>query len=552
MKAAWTVLVAGTLVSAIAVLLFGRSAFFTVDEHSWISTSPDFSLGQAFQPYVGHLVALPKAIYWFILETVGLRSYVLFQMLTVASLFLMASLMFEWLRRRVPPFVALAPILIVLIFPVDHLHYLTGNGITIALALAFGVGALLAWDRPGPKWDLFAAALLVLGLLTYTIAAAFAVGILAAALITKQRSRIWVGLVPIILYGVWRVLAVGSEVERLEGGPDWDNLLLLPAWAFQSLGAVLAALTGLGFDFSNLAGGPALEQGRTLGPALATAAALALGWWFWRGGRASTDFWTTGLILLALFTSQVLVWGTIDARDPGAPRYLLPGAVALTLVVAALLRGVEWQRVPFVILWLVTASSLTVSFGILVNNTEWLETVERGTRAEVTAIQRLENSRKEPLEPSLQPRERVRPDFSSTQAARYGNLGYAEETIAQEPSWVGARIDQFIAESLRLRLAPLPKGAKPGDCQPAAAGPRAPYRLRVEAPSPGVVLRATSEVSLSLGRYGPWPRVELGVIPRGESRKLWLPFDGGSKAWYLKANPDWAGTLADLELCSFP
>lgn len=551
-KTAWIALAAGMVLSTLAILLFGRSAFFTVDEHSWISSSASFDFNQAFDPYVGHLVVIPKTIYWLVLETVGLRSYVFFQMLTLASLFLMAGLMFEWLRNRVPPFVALAPVLIVLIFPVDHLHYLTGNGVAIALALAFGTGALLAWDRCSSRGDLIAFALLVLGLMTYTIAAPFAIGILIAALLTKQWGRVWVGLLPILAYALWRLVSIGSSVEKLEGGPDWDNLLLLPAWSFQSLGAVLAALTGLDFDFSNVAGGPALEQGRVLGPVLATTALLALGWWFWRGRRVDVGFWLTGSILLALFASQVVVWGTIDARDPGAPRYLLPGAVIVTLVVAALLRGVEWKRTPFVALWLLTASSLIISIGILVNNTSWLETVERGSRAEVTAITLLENSRKEPLPPRLQPRDRVRPDFSSRKASKYGNLGFSEEALADEPGWVGKRVDSFIAESLTIRLGKLPEGTRPKNCRPALSGSKATYRNRVQVRSPGAILTASEDVSLLLGRFGPWPVVELGTLPRNESRRLRLPFDTGKRPWYLKASPTAPGTLADIGLCPLP
>lgn len=552
LKSAWLVLIGGMLVSTLVVLLFGRTAFFTVDEHSWISESANFGLGQAFTPYVGHLLAIPKAIYWLVLETVGLRSYVLFQLLTLASLFLMAGLMFTWLRKRVPPFVALAPTLVILIFPVDHLHYLTGNGVAIALALAFGLGAMLAWDRSSPRGDLVAFGLLILGLLTYTIAVPFAIGLLIVALITKQWRRIWVGLLPLALYAVWRLVAISSDVEQIEGGPDWDNLLLLPAWSFQSIGAILAALTGFGFDFSIPEGGPALEQGSTLGPALATSALLALGWWFWRIRKPDPGFWLTGSILIALFASQVLVWGTLDARDPGAPRYLLPGAVVVSLVVAAALRDVEWKRAPFLTLWVIAASSLLVSIGIMTNNTSWLETVERATRAEVTAIKLVEASRKESLTPDQQPRERVRPEFSFVESEKYGDLGFRDEAIAAEPEWVGNRIDGFVAESLDLRLTRPPEGVKPTGCKPAVSDPQPSYRPRVSVPSPGAILRASADVNLRMGRYGPWPTVELGTISGGDERRLWLPFDRGKTDWYLKASSDAPGTLADLDICPFP
>ena len=552
-RKAWITLGAGALLSAVLALWLGRKVSFTVDEYSWISLAGEGGLGDVLEPYVGHLIVLPRLAYWLVLELNGASSYAIFQVLALASLFLMVGLLFAWLKERVPAWVALAPCLVILIFPVDHLHYLTGNGIVISLAMAFGIAALIAWERGSRGGDLLAFGFLILGLLTYTITAAFAVGLVIAALVERRWGRIWVGLLPLALYGVWRLVAVSSGVEEVEGGPEWDNLLLLPAWSFQSLGAVLAALTGLGFDFSQLAGGPALEQGRALGPALATTAALAIGWWFWTGRRATMSFWITGATLLALFASQVLVWGTIEARDPGAPRYLLPGAVVVIMVAAALLTGAKWGRTAFMGLWIVALSSVVISIGILANNTAWFETVERGAKAEITAIRLLENSGKRPLSPAAQPRDRIRPEFSFEASSVYGNLGFALEEVDREPGWVGKRVDTFVAESLRIGMRPLPPGAgPPKGCRPAVGGEEAvPYRTRVTIPNPGAVLRASAELELALGRFGPWPAVELGPLGRGDVRKLWLPFDGGRVEWYVQATPERSGTLADLEICRF-
>ena len=553
-RKAWTGLGIGMFLSAVLALWLGRKASFTVDEYSWISLIGENGLGDLLEPYVGHLIVLPRLAYWLVLEVNGASSYAIFQVLALASLFLMVGLLFAWLAKRVPAWVALAPCLVILVFPVDHLHYLTGNGIVISLAIAFGLAALIAWERESRSGDIWAFLFLILGLLTYTVAAAFAVGLLVAALIERRWGRVWVGLLPLALYGVWRLVAVSGGAESVEGGPDWDNLLLLPAWSFQSLGAVLAALTGLGFDFYDIAGGPATEQGRALGPALATAAVLGLGWWFWKGGRAGGAFWVTGAILLALFASQVLVWGTIDARDPGAPRYLLPGAVVVVMVAAAVLAGSKWGRVAFGGLWIVALSSVVISIGILANNTAWFETVERGARAEITAIRLLEKSGKQPLSPEAQPRDRIRPEFSFETSSEYGNLGFALEELDLEPGWVGKRVDTFVAESLRLGMRPQPPGSGPPEgCRPAVGSREfVPYRTRVTIPSPGAVLRASADLDLALGRFGPWPAVELGPIGEGDVRKLWLPFDGGRVEWYIQATPERTGTLADLEICRFP
>jgi hypothetical protein len=546
------VLAAGMVISAVLALWLGRKVSFSVDEYSWISLAGESGLSGVFEPYVGHLVVIPRFIYWAVLEATGIPGYAFFQVLTLLSLFLMIGLLFVWLRKRVPDFVALAPCLVLLIFPVDHLHYLTGNGIVISLALAFGLAALLAWERSTTGGNLLAFGFLLLGLLTYTIAVPFAIGLVVAAALAREWRRAWIGLVPLVLYAVWRLLAVSNGVEKLEGGPEWENLLLLPAWAFQSIGAILAALTGLGFDFSDVTGGPAVEQGRVLGPALATVALLGLAWWLVRGRGVGKGFWMTGAILFALLASQVLVWGTISARDPGAPRYLLPGAVVLVMVVATILVGVKWSRVPFLALWVVAISSVVVSIGILANNVTWLETVDRGARAEVTAIRLLESSGKPPIPPSQQPRNRVRSEFMYESASKYGDLGFYEELIEEEPTWVGARVDRFLAESLRIGLGPVPLDAKLKGCRPASTASKPSYSYLVRVPSPGVTLVSQADVSLGLGRYGERPTIELGRLTAGEPRFLWLPGDRGRVEWYLKALSDSSGTLADVELCNFP
>ena len=545
------VLAAGMVVSAVLALTLGSRASFTVDEYSWISLSADFSLGEAFDAYVGHLIAIPKLIYWIVLELFGIPGYAVFQLLTLASLFLMVGLLFAYLRRRVPDFVALAPCLILLVFPVDHLHYLTGNGVAIALALAFGIAALLAWERGSRSGDWWTFAFLLLGMCSYTVAVPFAIGLLVLALFRPEdRRRAWVPAIPLVAYAVWRAIAASGGVESETGSTDWANLLLLPAWGFQSLGAVLAALTGLGFDFSNVTGGPASEQGRLVGPAFALAALLALAWRA-RLGSMPAGFWVGGAALVALFASQVLVWGSLDARDPGAPRYLLPGAVLVVIVALEAAKGLGWNRAAFSSLWLVTGASLLISIGILARNTEWLETAELGAKAEITAVQILATSNKEPLPPTEQPRDRIRSEFDAEKAGTYGNLGFSEEGLATQPGWVGKRVDSFLAESLNLRLNPLPPGPAPTGCQPAEPGRFAPYSTRLRLSEPGAVLRARTELDLTLGRYGDWASIGLGPMGPGTVRKLRLPDDDGTTEWYIQATPEGAGSLADLEVCDF-
>ncbi len=553
---AWKVLVAGMAASAVLALWLGREVSWTKDEYSWISLSADFSLGQAFDSYVGHLIAIPRLIYWAVLEINGTGDYWVFRALTLVSVFIMVALLFAWLRRRVPDFVALPFCLILLIFPVDHLHYLTGNGIAIALALAFGMAALLSWDRGDMKGDVWAFAFLLLGMMTYTVSVPFAIGLVVAALIEPgSRKRIWVGAVPLVLFGIWRLLEGSNELEGKAGEIEWGNLLLLPGWVFQATGSTLSAMTGLGFDFLKVEGGPADTQGRVLGPILAAFAVAGLAWRFTRG-RLPAGFWVATAILTALYASQIIVWGTLDARDPGAPRYLMPGALMLALVIGEALRRIELSRVAFGTLWAITAAGLIMSVGVLARNTEWLVTVDDSARAEVTAVEILESSRKTPLAPIAQPRESIRYEYDAGKAREYGYLGLNSPDIEDRPGWVGKKIDSFLVESLGIRMRPVKPGVVPTGCRPAAP-PGLPGSTRIKITSPGAVFRSKATVSLALGRYGTWPSIPLGSVEPESPKRLWLPFDDGIpedekfRNWYIQRTGDAPGSLASLEICDF-
>ena len=328
-RLSWIVLAVAIPVAAGLALWYGRFAWFSVDELAWLTASPDLDIGGLFEPHVGHLVLIPRLVYKLVFATIG-PEYIVFRMLTTATVLLTGVLFFIWARRRVPDFVALAGCLIVLFFPWDPLHFLGGNGFTIMLALACGLAALIYWDRGDLIGDIAAFGFLVLGIATYTVALPFAVGLIVAALLERSdRRRLWVGLAPILLYLLWRLLAGVSGSDPNTGGADWGNLVLVPAWTFQGLGALFNAWSGLGFDFS-VGGAPPAGVGEGPGTTLAVIALIALGWRISRGGNR-TLFWATIAIALALYTAQTLGWGAI-LRGPELPRYLYPGLVVVLLV----------------------------------------------------------------------------------------------------------------------------------------------------------------------------------------------------------------------------
>lgn len=541
----WALFLAGMFVSAMLALWFGRSVTFTGDELSILSLVADLNPGEMFEPYVGHLVPVPFLAYKVMLETVGTGNYYFFQMMGLAAIFLMGAGVLYWGTRRVPDLVALAPTLVLVLFTGDLLHYVAGNGFTIVFALACGVWALNAWDRDTWWGDLAALVLLSIGMLTYTVGVAFAVGLVVAAL-AGNRRRLWVAGIPLLAYVLWRLLVASTSTEIEDAGPDWVNVLLLPAWAFQGIGGVLETMLGVGFDFDGSAG--AGQSIGTVAPALAIGFFAAIVYRLRSGGIPRT-FWTVAAIALALFTSQVLVWGSFEARaEPVEPRYLYPGALVMILMGLELARGIEWDRLKQGLLWFVAAVAIVSAVGSLVNSVKGIETATSMARAQATAAYILETVPNPPPEKS-QPRTSIRKSFDPVATAGLPSLSFSEEELEGVDPKYSESVDLFLADSLDIVLEPVEEGAPTGRCRPALADGGKGVALLPEGP---VILESTRNLSLSLGRFGKPASWKLGELPAGVPTRLPIPPDGATTSWFVQTNSGSAGTLADLSICRSP
>lgn len=543
----WLVFVVFMALSATLALWFGRNVTFTQDELSIVSLVVDLEPAELFEPYVGHLVPIPFLAYKVMLEVVGTGQYAYYQAMTLLSIFLMGAGVLYWGCRRLPDAVALAPASVLILFTGDLLHYVAGNGFTIVFSLACGIWALNAWDRDTRWGDVGALLLLVIGLLTYTVGAAFAVGLVLAALIGNRR-RLWVGGTPLVAYALWRILVASTSTELEDTGPDWANLLLLPAWAFQGVGGILEAMFGLGFSFDI----PEPTGGNRFKGYLAPVLALGLiGLIVWGVGKRTIrkDFLVVASIAIALFSSQVLVWGSLGPRaEPLEPRYLYPGALVVILIGIEILRGIAWDRTGLKVLWLAATVAIISSAATLGQSVERVELATNLTRAQATGAYILQTVPEPP--PLDNPaRTNIRISFDPVATRGFPSFSFDETELDQVDPKYSRAVDLFLAGSLRLRLRPAKPGDETGPCAPALIRSTADGTTRAIIPKGGAILRSTQGVELRLGRFGRNASWDIGHLRPGESAELAIPLDSESRPWFVQVPEDSSGSLDDLVIC---
>lgn len=328
------------MLAAAALLLWeGRGLTLFVDE--WFfgyGARTGMAPGELLKPENGHLALLPVLITKASLELFGADTALPLRLVSVSLHLGVAALLFLLLRRPLGEWVALAPAVLVLFLGSAADLLVGSHGMPMLIAVASGLAAWLALRRETRGGDAAAALLLVVGLASNGLALVFLAGAIAIVLLgpaERRARRLWVPAAPLALYLVWR-LAYGDSGES---DFAFANLAGLPGFAFDSLGAELAAVTGL---FTS-PGARVQSFDDAAGLALAGALLVGLGALFlsgrWRAPRSALP---AAGALLALWVLTAAV--ASPARQPESARYLYPGVILLFLLAAEALAGSPWRR----------------------------------------------------------------------------------------------------------------------------------------------------------------------------------------------------------------
>ena len=208
---------------AFGVVLFAGLVFYLVaGHHIWFYRDEwDYLAGRGFNvhdllaQHGGHLSVVPVAVYRLMYSTIGLRSYVPYQLLTILLHLAEATLLWIIMRRaRVNPWVATVVAGAFVFFGSASQDILWADQIGFSGALAFGLTQLVLADHDGPvdrrDWFALGAGLLAILSAGVAVATLFAVGL--ATLIRRGWRVALMQVAPLgALYGAWWLHYTGTS-----------------------------------------------------------------------------------------------------------------------------------------------------------------------------------------------------------------------------------------------------------------------------------------------------------------------------------------------------
>jgi hypothetical protein len=539
-RVAWALLGVAMCISATWLMIAGKDLTFSGDDIFYYARliTDNGAVHQAggveyfFIPHNGHLQILGKLIYRGLFVTVG-ADYTVFRALEVLAALVSVLLFFILAKRRVRPYAALIPAVLLLFFGYAEASFLWPFNFHTLGALAFGLGALLALERDDRRGDIGACALLVLAVATVELGLAFTVAVAVSVLRREDRwRRAWIFLVPLVLFAIWWLWAQRfgqSEVELV-------NVRLIPIDFSNALAAVMGSIfgvnpTGEGVD-PNVTG--VTPWGAVLGGFAVVGLIYRI-----RRGAVPGGLWVA---LAVVLTYWLMI--TVADRPPDSTRYLFVGAVAIFLIAASALRGAKIGTTGLIV------AAAVVAFAIPPNLGKFYD--ERRP-----AITDAENSRSEYAMLELA-RPHVRSDYFPAEDERVSDAGgaifvplsaYTYYQAVDEFGSIGYSLDELRGQGVKLRhiadatligayelaLRPASSPADPSAC-PSSLDGRPDSSVFFFLRPGGALLgsRAKRPVEVGLGRFGTGgAAVSLGKLAPGEWANLRIPGDAADERWWV-------------------
>jgi hypothetical protein len=486
-----------------------------------------------------HLIAVPLLAYKAAFDTFGIDSYTPYRLGHIFLLLLCAFLFYVLARRRVGDSLAVLPAAILLFLGTSWEVVATPLRSPSLMAVAAGLGMLIALDRRALRRDVAACVLLGVSLASHSTAFAFAAAAIVLVLsrpAPERWRRSWLFILPIASYAIWWFVAFDPGESKSFA----STVVGLPVYFAESLGASVLATAGL-FTYAKYGG---IDIGGYLATVIELALiALLASVVVARLGRPrpiSPFAWSMVAALLVFWAATAFAPG--PSRAPGTSRYLYPDALLLLLLLCEFGRDFELPRTltPRVAVALVTLVAISLAGNVYELRTQEgaIDGASDRVRASLAAVA-LEDG---PAPPAFSLADTLAGRFPASDLtpklalptlaavfAKYGSPAYSPAQLAARPQSV-----RLTADYVSLQLAgtevqptPAPQSARPGasrQCRMLRPVANAPARL-VPVPDGRLELAAGPgpPVALTAGEFADGAAVPIGSLHGGQSALLNLP-----------------------------
>ncbi len=524
------------LVSSVLILWQGRGTTFGGDDlvyfarlvqRDGVITPESFGLEYLLAPHNGHLQLVGKLIYEGLFATAG-PDYAVFRLIGLAGFLACVVLFFLLGRPRIGEPAALLLCILLLFLGAAWEVMLWPFDLHTSLAVAAGLGALLALERGGTHADLACCLLLVASVLTIEVGLAFLAGVAVSVLLREdRRQRLWIVGAPATLYLAWAVWAQGFGQSELV----FTNLAYAAPSVATSLAATVGSLTGQIEHGDGVFAG--LVSTTDAAPVVAVLVAALIVWRLGRGDvpRSTWVFLTTLLVY----------WGfiTLANRAPDSSRYILPGALLLLLLGADLLRGRRFGRGWLIGIAGVIVIALPANVLKLGDGRDAQIADADASRAEYAMIELArEHVAADYLttpDPLMLAAGRLRAADYLAAADRIGSIADSLPELRAASPEVRAGADATLVGALGIELRPTDAGSG-GTCErPAFDGSSAGFEL----PPGGALIEApgADPVRIGLTRFQvAAPGVPVGAIEGSAAAALVVPPDVAPDPWVAFAD----------------
>ena len=197
------------------------------------------------RPTGGHLLALGMVLYNADYSLFGPEPHLPLTLVTIGFQCLVSGLVYAYARRRIGPLPALIPAILILFLGAGWEILMSSAVLPNQMAMAAGIGMLLALDRRDRRGDALAFVLLACSIASFSIGLAFAAAAALRILLERRElglRRLVIVVVPLALYAVWYVWALKYE----QGNFAASNIGSMPSAIFDQINASLSAVTGRG------------------------------------------------------------------------------------------------------------------------------------------------------------------------------------------------------------------------------------------------------------------------------------------------------------------